>query len=197
MNGKCSSSTLPNRLHLQNLENFEDSQHHWSTLSLLPTMFTLTTKTISLFFWYTPAMAQLEATNWKQISPPPSPIQVENDLFLKKKTTISRALNDILVSKPVSKPKMSHSWLWHFGFETKNVTLWSRDMVIAIPNNQPKNPQLISNLLIVTPMSVEKQDKVNNADSAFIFLIIQSQNQWSGWSGRRRWPCLVWSLLER
>ena len=156
MNGKCSSSTLPNRLHLQNLENFEDSQHHWSTLSLLPTMFTLTTKTISLFFWYTPAMAQLEATNWKQISPPPSPIQVENDLFLKKKTTISRALNDILVSKPVSKPKMSHSWLWHFGFETKNVTLWSRDMVIAIPNNQPKNPQLISNLLIVTPMSVEK-----------------------------------------
>ena len=51
-------------------------------------------------------------------------------------------------------------------------------MVIAIPNNQPKNPQLISNLLIVTPMSVEKQDKVNNADSAFIFLIIQSQNQW-------------------
>ena len=42
-----------------------------------------------------------------------------------------------------------------------------------------------------------KQDKVNSADSAFIFLIIQSQNQWSGWSGRRRWPCLVWSLLER
>ena len=39
-----------------------------------------------------------------------------------------------------------------------------------------------------------KQDKVNSADSAFIFLIIQSQNQWSG---RRRWPCLVWSLLER
>ena len=37
------------------------------------------------------------------------------------------SLNDILVSKPVSKPKMSHSWLWHFGFETgfetKNVTL--------------------------------------------------------------------------
>ena len=44
---------------------------------------------------------------------------------------------------------------------------------------------------------IKKQDKVNNADSAFIFLIIQSQNQWSGWSGRRRWPCLVWSLLER
>ena len=98
----------------------KDSQHHWSTLSLLPTMFTLTTKTISLFLGCTPAMAQLEATNWKQISPPPSPIQVEKDLFLKKKTTISR------------------------------------DMVIAIPNNQPKNPQLISNLLIVTPMSVEK-----------------------------------------
>ena len=40
----------------------------------------------------------------------------------------SYTLNDILVSKPVSKPKMSHSWLWHFsfktGFETKNVTLW-------------------------------------------------------------------------
>ena len=43
----------------------------------------------------------------------------------------------------------------------------------------------------------KKQDKVNSADSAFIFLIIQSQNQWSGWSGRRRWSCLVWSLLER
>ena len=41
------------------------------------------------------------------------------------------------------------------------------------------------------------QDKVNTADSAFIFLIIQSQSQWSGWSGRRRWSCLVWSLLER
>ena len=41
------------------------------------------------------------------------------------------------------------------------------------------------------------QDKVNTADSAFIFLIIQSQNQWWGWSGRRRWSCLVWSLLER
>ena len=38
------------------------------------------------------------------------------------------------------------------------------------------------------------QDKVNSADSAFIFLIIQSQNQWSG---RRRRPCLVWSLPER
>ena len=44
-----------------------------------------------------------------------------------------------------------------------------------------------------TKVKVE-QDKVNNAGSAFIFLIIQSQNQWSG---RRRWPCLVWSLLER
>ena len=31
----------------------------------------------------------------------------------------------------------------------------------------------------------EEQDKVNTADSAFIFLIIQSQSQWSGWSGRR------------
>ena len=44
---------------------------------------------------------------------------------------------------------------------------------------------------------LSKQDKVISADSAFIFLIIQSQNQWSGWSGRRRWSCLVWSLLER
>ena len=43
----------------------------------------------------------------------------------------------------------------------------------------------------------QEQDKVNNADSAFIFFIIQSQNQWSGRSGRTRWPCLVWSLLER
>ena len=41
-----------------------------------------------------------------------------------------------------------------------------------------------------------EQDKVNNADSAFIFLIIQSQNQWSGWTGQRRWSCLVLSLLE-
>ena len=40
-----------------------------------------------------------------------------------------------------------------------------------------------------------KQDKVNTADSAFIFLI--GQNKWSGWSGQRRWSCLVWSLLER
>ena len=44
------------------------------------------------------------------------------------------------------------------------------------------------------PQNIFKQDKVNNADSAFIFLIIQSQNQWSG---RKRWPCLIWSLLER
>ena len=35
------------------------------------------------------------------------------------------------------------------------------------------------------------QDKVNTADSAFIFLIIQSQNQWSGLSGQKRWSCLV------
>ena len=33
--------------------------------------------------------------------------------------------------------------------------------------------------------------------SIYIFLIIQSQNQWSGWSGQRRWSGLVWSLLER
>ena len=52
--------------------------------------------------------------------------------------------------------------------------------------------------LVVSSREVNyKQDKVNSADSAFIFLIIQSQNQWSGWSGRRRWSCLVWSLLER
>ena len=42
-----------------------------------------------------------------------------------------------------------------------------------------------------------QQDKVNSADSAFIFLIIQSQNQWSGWSRRRSWSCLVWYFLER
>ena len=44
-----------------------------------------------------------------------------------------------------------------------------------------------------------RQDKVNTADSAFVFLIILliSQNQWSGWSGWRRWSCLVWSLQER
>ena len=43
----------------------------------------------------------------------------------------------------------------------------------------------------------EEQDKVNTADSAFIFFIILliSQNKWSGWSGQRRWSCLVWSLL--
>ena len=33
--------------------------------------------------------------------------------------------------------------------------------------------------------NILKQDKVNNAYSAFIFLIIQSQNKWSG---RLRWP---------
>ena len=46
---------------------------------------------------------------------------------------------------------------------------------------------------------VNKQDKVNTADSAFIFLMILliSQNQWLGWSGQRRWSCLVLSLLER
>ena len=40
-----------------------------------------------------------------------------------------------------------------------------------------------------------KQDKVNTADSAFIFLIILliSQNRWSGWSGRRRWSGLVFA----
>ena len=44
-----------------------------------------------------------------------------------------------------------------------------------------------------------KQDKVNTADSAFIFLIILLiiQNKWSGWSGQRKWSFLVWSLLER
>ena len=60
--------------------------------------------------------------------------------------------------------------------------------------------KLITLLLIPLPGSLvvcEKQDKVNSADSAFKFLIIQSQNQWSGWSGQRRWSCLVWSLLER
>ena len=43
-----------------------------------------------------------------------------------------------------------------------------------------------------------KQDKVNTADSAFIFLInlLISQNKWPGWTGQRRWSCLVLSLLE-
>ena len=46
---------------------------------------------------------------------------------------------------------------------------------------------------------LQKQDKVNTADSAFIFLIIFliSKDRWTGWSGQRRWSCLVWSLLER
>ena len=58
----------------------------------------------------------------------------------------------------------------------------------------PGNP--ILGFIVISNISKYKkeQDKVNNADSAFIFLIIQSQNQWSG---RRRWPCLVLSLLER
>ena len=55
----------------------------------------------------------------------------------------------------------------------------------------------MTELFILLTIGVEKQDEVNTADSAFIFFIIQSQNQWSGWSGRRRWPRLVWSLLER
>ena len=44
-----------------------------------------------------------------------------------------------------------------------------------------------------------KQDKINTADSAFIFLIILliSKNRWSGWSGRKRCSCLAWSLLYR
>ena len=45
--------------------------------------------------------------------------------------------------------------------------------------------------------TINQQNKVNSADSAFIILIIQSQSQWYGWSGRRRWSCLVWSLLDR
>ena len=49
---------------------------------------------------------------------------------------------------------------------------------------------------ISQPKCKTEQDKVNTADSEFIFLIIQSQNQWSGLSGRRGWSCLVWSLLE-
>ena len=57
--------------------------------------------------------------------------------------------------------------------------------------------QQVSQGISFYPRIAHKQDKVNTADPAFIFLIIQSQNQWSGWSGRRRWPCLVWSLLER
>ena len=40
------------------------------------------------------------------------------------------------------------------------------------------------------------QDKVNTADSAYIFLIIQSQKQWSGWSGRRRWSCLAGKIAR-
>ena len=41
----------------------------------------------------------------------------------------------------------------------------------------------------------EWQDKVNTADSAFIFLIslLISQNIWSGWSGWKRWSCLVFA----
>ena len=58
------------------------------------------------------------------------------------------------------------------------------------------------NSVIIFSLSLEinfRQDKVNTADSAFIFLIILliSQNKWSGWSGRKKWSFLVWSLLER
>ena len=55
-------------------------------------------------------------------------------------------------------------------------------------------------ILLLSPLIIgSKQDKVNTADSAFIFLInlLISQNKWPGWTGRRRWSCLVWSLLER
>ena len=43
-----------------------------------------------------------------------------------------------------------------------------------------------------------KQDKINTADSAFIFLtfLLSSQNRRLGWSGRRIWSGLVWSLLD-
>ena len=63
-----------------------------------------------------------------------------------------------------------------------------------------QNPQEEFEGLLYTrteEVDIKKQDKVNTVDSAFIFLIIQSQNQWSSWSGRRRWSGLVWSLLER
>ena len=41
----------------------------------------------------------------------------------------------------------------------------------------------------------KKEHKVNTSDSAIIFLIIFliSQNQWSGWSRRRRWSGLVFA----
>ena len=69
------------------------------------------------------------------------------------------------------------------------------DRCSALPYDPPYQVVVGKNLKEKT----WKQDKVNTADSAFIFLIILliSQNKWSGWSGQRRWSCLVWSLRER
>ena len=38
-------------------------------------------------------------------------------------------------------------------------------------------------MTLIPHRQTTEQDKVNTADSVFIFLINQSQNQWSGWSG--------------
>ena len=44
---------------------------------------------------------------------------------------------------------------------------------------------------------MNEQDKVNNADSAFIFLIIFLSVKINGQVGQGREDGLVWSLLER
>ena len=71
--------------------------------------------------------------------------------------------------------------------------LWAGHSVYLLSGSDHVIPYLIFNCF----SRGKEQDKVIIADSAFIFLIIQSQSQWSGWSGRKRWSCLVWSLLER
>ena len=67
---------------------------------------------------------------------------------------------------------------------------------IRMPLSKWALANIIQRLAIIwTPKNKTKY----TADSAYIFLIILliSLNKWSGWSGRRRRSCLVWSLLER
>ena len=73
--------------------------------------------------------------------------------------------------------------------------------MVLLWNAKPKQEGRVGGLLrefVIFPRFTEilcEQDKVNNADSAFIFLIMQSQNQRSGWSGQVGEDGLVWSGL--
>ena len=89
----------------------------------------------------------------------------------------------------------------HVGSQEKNWGKKSMTKIFRVHQGK-KNQKREKNINLQKPSHTKglwKQDQVNTADFAFIFLIILfiSQNKWSGWSGRRRWFCLVWSLQER